>query len=213
MTAPGTGAPSCWRPTPAPTPRLRVVRTEARGLVPALTAARGEAGGRLVARMDADDLAHGERLAGQAGRLAADPGVDVLGCRVRLLAERGARNRGMRAYVAWLNALLDHEAIARDLFVESPLAHPSVMMRTAPLLALGGYRAFDGPEDYDLWLRAHAAGLRFAKLPKTLLFWRGGAGRLRRTGPRYAPDRFLDPKLEDPARGPPAGGRPGGVLG
>ncbi len=189
-------------------PRLRVVRTEARGLVPALNAALGEARAPLVARMDADDLAHRERLARQAERLAADPGVDVLGCRVRLLAERGARNRGMRAYVAWLNALLDHEAIARDLFVESPLAHPSVMMRTAPLLALGGYRAFDGPEDYDLWLRAHAAGLRFAKLAKTLLFWRDGAGRLSRTDPRYAPDRFLDLKLEALARGPLAGGRP-----
>jgi glycosyltransferase involved in cell wall biosynthesis len=189
-------------------PRLRVLRTEARGVVAALNTALGEARAPLVARMDADDVAHRERLARQAERLSTDPGVDVLGCRVRLLAERGARNRGMRAYVAWLNALLDHEAITRDLFVESPLAHPSVMMRTAALLALGGYRAFDGPEDYDLWLRAHAAGLRFGKLAKTLLLWRDGAGRLSRTDPRYAPERFLDLKLEALARGPLLGRRP-----
>src|SRR5258708_21982741 len=43
-------------------PRLRVVRTEARGLVPALNTALGEARAPLVARMDADDLAHRERL-------------------------------------------------------------------------------------------------------------------------------------------------------
>jgi glycosyltransferase involved in cell wall biosynthesis len=188
--------------------RLRVVRTEARGLVAALNTALAQARAPLVARMDADDLAHPERLARQAERLSADTGVDVLGCRVRLLAERGARNRGMRTYVGWLNGLLDHEAITRDLFVESPLAHPSVMMRTAALLALGGYRAFDGPEDYDLWLRAHAAGLRFAKLAKTLLLWRDGAGRLSRTDPRYAPDRFRDLKLQALARGPLAGRRP-----
>src|SRR5258708_8754068 len=188
--------------------RLRVVRTEARGLVAALNTALAEARAPFVARMDADDLAHRERLARQAERLSADTGVDVLGCRVTLLGERGVRNRGMHTYVDWLNALLDHEAISRVLFVESPLAHPSVMMRTAARLALGGYRAVDGPEDYDLWLRAHAAGLRFAKLAKTLLFWRDGAGRLSRTDPRYAPDRFLDLKLEALARGPLAGGRP-----
>jgi glycosyltransferase involved in cell wall biosynthesis len=188
--------------------RLRVVRTEARGLVTALNTALAHARAPLVARMDADDLAHSERLARQAEWLSADPGVDVLGCRVRLLAEEDALNRGMRAYVGWLNALLDHEAITRDLFVESPLAHPSVMMRTAALRALGGYRAFDGPEDYDLWLRAHTAGLRFGKLAKTLLLWRDGAGRLSRTDPRYAPDRFLDLKLHALARGPLAGHRP-----
>src|SRR5258708_40294261 len=54
-------------------PRLRVVRTEARGLVPALNTALGEARAPLVARMDADDLAHRERLARQAERRAAPP--------------------------------------------------------------------------------------------------------------------------------------------
>src|SRR5438132_3653444 len=60
-------------------------------------------------------------ISSRRGRRARDPG--------------GARggNAGMRAYVRWLNALLDHEAIARDLLVESPLAHPSVMMRACAL--------------------------------------------------------------------------------
>ena len=78
----------------------------------------------------------------------------------------------MRAYVAWQNRLCDHAAIVRELLVESPLAHPSVMMRRALLERLGGYREFDGPEDYDLWLRAHRAGARFAKLRRRLLEWR-----------------------------------------
>jgi hypothetical protein len=72
-----------------------------------------------------------------------------------------------------------------DLFVESPLVHPSVMARAAALRALGGYRVFDGPEDYDLWLRAHAAGLRFAKLSEVLLDWRDSPRRLTRRDPRY----------------------------
>jgi len=192
-------------------PRLVVLRTPPRGIVAALNTALAAARAPLVARMDADDLAHPERLARQVARLLGDPRVDVLGCRVELFGE--PIREGMRAYVEWLNGLLDHEAIARDLFVESPLAHPSVALRTEALRGLGGWRAFDGPEDYDLWLRAFEAGLRFAKLPETLLAWRDVPGRLTRTDPRYAPERFRALKLETLLRGPLAGARPAVVWG
>lgn len=187
-------------------PRLRVLRTPPRGLAAALGLALDEAHAPIVARMDADDVAHPERLARQVERLEADQAVDVLGCRVRATADPGqAPGAGMRAYVAWINTLLDHDALARDRFVESPLVHPSVAMRSATLRALGGWRDFDGPEDYDLWLRAFDAGLRFAKLAEVLLDWRDSPGRLTRTDPRYRPDRFLATKLEALARGPLAG--------
>jgi hypothetical protein len=157
----------------------------------ALEAARAP----YLARMDADDLAHPERLQKQVAGLGSDSRVAILGCRVKLQGAPGGR-AGMRRYVGWQNGLVTHEAIVRDLLVESPLAHPSVMMRSTAIRALGGYRVFDGPEDYDLWLRAHRAGLRFAKLPEVLLTWRDDAGRVTRTDPRYAPDRFRELKLE-----------------
>jgi glycosyltransferase involved in cell wall biosynthesis len=171
-------------------PRLRVRRTPPLGLVPALSLSLAEARAPLVARMDADDVALAERLRLQVERLERDRSVDVLGCRVALFASPGeAPGEGMRGYVEWQNALVDHDAIFRDRFVESPLAHPSVAMRAEPLRRLGGWRAFDGPEDYDLWLRALEAGRRFAKLGETLLMWRDGNGRLTRKDPRYAPGR------------------------
>jgi glycosyltransferase involved in cell wall biosynthesis len=179
--------------------RLEVVRTPARGLVAALNTAFQRARAPFIARMDADDVAHRRRLELQAAHLQAHPEVGVLGTRVRLVLADGGRAvlpSGMAAYVRWSNTLLDHDQIVRDLLVESPLVHPSVMMRGALARALGGYRAFDGPEDYDLWLRAHAAGARFAKLPLPLLRWRDGPARLTRTDPRYAAARFLALKLE-----------------
>lgn len=194
-------------------PRLRVLGTPPRGLVPALNLALEEARAPLVARMDADDRARGERLLLQAERFERDPAVDVLGCRVRLAGTGAPPGEGMRAYVRWQNALLDHDAMARDRFVESPLVHPSVAMRRVTLRRLGGWRAFDGPEDYDLWLRAFHEGLRFAKLAEVLLDWHDSAGRLTRTDPRYGPGRFLALKLEWLARGPLAGGRPAVVWG
>jgi hypothetical protein len=115
--------------------------------------------------------------------------------------------------VDWQNSLLDHDAIARDRFVESPLVHPSVMMRAAALRAQGGWREFAGPEDYDLWLRGFEAGLRFAKLEETLLVWRDSPGRLTRTDPRYSAGCFQALKLEALRRGLLAGGRDAVVWG
>jgi len=176
--------------------RFRILPTPPRGVVASLHLALAAASGRLVARMDADDVAESDRLERQASRLENDPGTDVLGCRVRLFGSPGHSNLGMRSYVAWLNESLTHEEIVRDIWVESPLAHPSVMMRTATLLSLGGYRGFDGPEDYDLWLRCHARRLRFAKLPEVLLSWRDAPGRLTRRDPRYSAERFRALKIE-----------------
>jgi glycosyltransferase involved in cell wall biosynthesis len=190
-------------------PRLRVVTTPALGLVSALNRSLAEARAPLVARMDADDEAHPERLARQVERLERDTAVDVLGCRVEAIAADGrAATGGMAAYVAWQNSLLDHDAIRRDRFVESPLVHPSVVMRRAALVSLAGYRDIDGPEDYELWLRALDAGRRFGKLEDTLLRWRDGPERLTRRDPRYAPARFLSVKLEALERGPLAASRP-----
>jgi cellulose synthase/poly-beta-1,6-N-acetylglucosamine synthase-like glycosyltransferase len=181
--------------------RVRVLSTPPRGLVSALNAGLEDVRAPLVARMDADDVADPRRLELQVRALAGDPTLTAVGSRVRLVGAPPGGNAGMRAYVAWQNGLLDHDAIARELFVESPLVHPSVTMRTGPLRALGGYRETGGPEDYDLWLRAAAAGWRFAKRPEALLDWRDGPSRLTRTDPRYAADRFRGAKLDALAAG------------
>jgi glycosyltransferase involved in cell wall biosynthesis len=188
--------------------RVRVVPGPARGLVAALDHGLAQARAPLLARMDADDVAYPERLERQARRLDAEPSLTALGSRVRLVGPADVRNEGMRAYVEWQNRVLEPEQIARELFVESPLVHPSVTMRTDALRALGGYRDTGGPEDYDLWLRGAAAGWRFAKLPEVLLDWRDGPSRLTRTDPRYHADRFREAKLDALAAGLLPRGRP-----
>ena len=191
-------------------PRLRVLDNPGQGLVAALNAAGTAARAALLARMDADDVCH-PGAASLAGRVLPGGPGPVRAGNVRPSRGESGPNEGMRAYVRWLNGLLDHEAIVRDLFVESPLAHPTVMMRAEMLARLGGYRASTGPEDYDLWLRAQTAGARFAKLPEVLLDWRDGPGRLSRTDPRYAPrvsrtSRSPRWKRERSRAGPPSCG-------
>jgi glycosyltransferase involved in cell wall biosynthesis len=176
--------------------RLRVVHTPARGLVSALNLAAREARAPVLARMDADDVCAPHRLHAQWQRLREEPRVDILGSRIVWRSDAEGGMAGMQAYVDWQNTLVDHDAIVRDLWVESPLVHPSVMLPAGVLAALGGYRDFDGPEDYDLWFRAERAGYRMGKHRDVLLEWWDGPGRLTRRSPRYSASRLLALKVE-----------------
>jgi len=169
-------------------PRLRVLHIEPRGLPLALEAARAMARGELIARHDADDLSHRERLALQRAHLASHRDVSVVGCRVRVFPMAGA---GMKRWIAWHNSLLTHEAMAKEALIDSPLAHGTALIRRAALEAVGGWREKGWAEDLDLWLRMLANDKRFAKLPRTLYAWRQHPGSATRSDPRYARGRFV----------------------
>ncbi|MEI7773029.1 MAG: glycosyltransferase, partial [Chloroflexales bacterium] len=144
----------------------------------------------LLARMDADDLMHPQRLALQHNFLEASPDIALVAARAASFPLRLVR-AGYHEYLRWQNTCLTPAQIAAGIYIESPFAHPSVTLRRAALDAAGGSYA-DGafPEDYELWLRMHRAGLPMAKLPRTLLAWREGSGRASRVDPRYRREAF-----------------------
>ncbi|HEX5659552.1 MAG TPA: glycosyltransferase [Polyangiales bacterium] len=167
-------------------PRLRLLEGSGSGLVAALNLGLAHAQGALIARMDADDIAHPERLSRQRAYLCAHPELAVLGCRV----EAVGGGEGLQRYVAWQNTLLTPEQHAQARFIESPLCHPSIMARRAVLRDVGGYRELDGPEDYELFLRCMAHGHALAKLPEVLLAWHHREGRATFADSRYARSKF-----------------------
>ena len=174
-------------------PRWRVLSAGG-GIVDALNVGVAAARTPLIARMDADDISLPARLAKQLAAFDADPSLTVVSCRVEAFPDADVTD-GMRRYVEWLNSLVSADAIRDALFVESPIAHPSVAMRTDAVRIAGGYRAFDGPEDYDLWLRLLLDGGRAAKVPEVLLRWRESPHRLSRVDPRCHRRGFLAAKL------------------
>ena len=169
--------------------RVRVLPSPGRGIVAALNAGLAVCRAPLVARMDGDDICHPRRLELQLAHLAADAGCGLVACATRHFP-RPHLGRGMLAYERWQNALASHDDIIRDLYVESPFAHPSVVFRKEAVAAVGGYREMGWAEDYDLWLRLAAAGTRFARLPHLLFFWRDHAGRATRIEPHCSPKAF-----------------------
>lgn len=181
--------------------RLLPVMKSHSGLISALNTGLNLCRGEFVARMDADDLMHPDRLLKQVALMDSNPEVSVAGCLVKTFA-RGQVGEGMQIYEEWLNGLVRHEDICRDIFIESPIVHPSAMVRREEILKLGGYQEKGWPEDYDLWLRYHAAGKRFAKVPEVLFYWREHEDRITHNLSRYSVENFLRAKAHYLANGP-----------
>jgi glycosyltransferase involved in cell wall biosynthesis len=174
-------------------PRFRAIASDG-GLVDALNLGIAAARGGVIARMDADDVAHPRRLERQLRMLDADTSLALVSCLVECFPVSALRD-GMRRYQCWLNGLRTPEAIRNAVFIESPIAHPSAVIRRWALEGVGAYRDTGGPEDYDLWLRLLLRGYRAAKVPEVLLFWRDSPRRLSRSDARCDRAQFLATKL------------------
>ena len=169
--------------------RLRVIDSSHRGLVSALNTGLAYCAAPLVARMDADDIMHVDRLEQQHDYMRRHHDVVLLATQARKFPEASIRN-GYREYMRWQNSVLTNEDIVNQIYIESPFAHPSVMYRRDSVIAAGAYQHGAFPEDYELWLRLMHLGHRMEKLPQVLLDWRESDARLSRVSENYSRAAF-----------------------
>lgn len=146
--------------------RLKIIRNRSRlGIAASLNRALKEATGSLIARMDADDIAHPDRLKKQIIFLDQHKAIGVIGTQAKFIDKRG------KIIGQTHNPLWDAD-IRRKLMSFNPIVHPSVIVRRELLDKFGSYdETLDGAEDYDLWLR-FARFTKFRNLGECLLFWR-----------------------------------------
>lgn len=179
---------TCARALAADDPRFTIVSTPHQGLVRALNTGLSYCRGRFTARMDADDLMRRSRLAEQLEAFATDPALAAVGTHVRLFP-RATLKEGFRAYERWLNNIDGPERLQLDAYVECPIAHPTLMIRTELLQTLR-YRDCGWAEDYDLVMRLLTSGHRVGVVTRRLLSWRDTPERLSRVGDAYRIERF-----------------------
>lgn len=169
-------------------PRLKPVSIEHVGVAAASNTGLELSTGEFVGRMDADDVAHPDKLARQLELLKQDA-ADCVGCQVRILDLNQQPVESMRRYADWINReTIDVTSLMALRFVELPLVNPTILARRSYFEL--GYRDNDFPEDYDLFLRGAAAGFRFAKIDQVLFDWYDLTARLTRTHPRYRSESF-----------------------
>lgn len=148
-------------------PRLRVLTNNANlGIVGSLNRALGEARGRYVARMDADDVCHPCRFAQQAAFLDDRPEVSLVGSGIRLF-ENG------RLRPARQSPETDPGVLRWLLHISNPVVHPSMMFRAEVARRLCYYLSHDMQyaEDFDFLHRMLQQGV-VAVMPDTLLVYR-----------------------------------------
>ena len=130
--------------------RIVVLRNEEQaGLAASLNRGLDRAGGRYVARLDADDIADPERLQRQVAWMKATPTLGLVGTGVWDIDAEGHTGR-VHLMPRGATALRWHALFS------SPFFHPTVLV-DREVLERHGLRydpAFLESEDYDLWTRA-----------------------------------------------------------
>jgi len=146
-------------------PRLRIIENKEKlGFVKSLNKGLSLAEGKFIARMDADDISHLERLAIQLNYFDSCPQTDFVCSWIDVMNETGD--------------ILDHIAdisssdeIYYTLNFRNCIAHGSVMFRKDIIDITGNYEESCAAEDYHLW---HRVSKKYAihKIDKPLYAWR-----------------------------------------
>lgn len=124
-----------------------------------------QASGRYVARHDADDVAHPERLAKQFAYMEAHPSI-VLSCTTVNHIDMQGQNIG------GYPVSTDSDLLEAELLLNSRLCHPSLMFRTKEIRDNGGYPVTKSAQDYLLYLKSLKAGFKFGGIDEPLVDYR-----------------------------------------
>lgn len=167
--------------------RIKYIKNDTnRGLTYSLNKALKLAKGKYIARMDADDISIKERLEVQYNYLENNKDVFLLGTSAYNIDEDGE-------IVGERNIPLEYEKIKKKINLVNPIIHPSVMFRKKDVLAIGGYNEnFKKVQDYELWFRIIANGLKVENLKDRLLYYRVNSQYFERKSLKY---RITDIKV------------------
>ncbi len=147
-------------------PRIRNIHQSNAGIVSALNRGCAAARGKLICRLDCDDIAFQSRLETQVDFMVSHPECVVVGGGI---LEIDARNTPL----AVTKLPKTHDQILHNLLHRrTGHFHPSTMYRRDAFEAAGRYRqSFEWIEDHDLWLRMAVHG-QLANIDELLICYR-----------------------------------------
>lgn len=146
------------------------------GLGRALNAGLEHCSHNLVARMDSDDVCFPDRFETQISYMESHPDVSVVGC-----ATEGFE--GVIDNVVYRKYLPESpEEVAKYAGSRCPTSHPGCMFRKKDVLDVGGYQHQYLLEDYYLWARMIAKGMKIGNIGRPLLHFRTSPEMYRRRG-------------------------------
>lgn len=150
-------------------PRIKLfINNQRLGLSKSLNVGINLSSGDYIARLDADDICHQNRLEIQKLYLENNPDCGILATNAILINQYGHDNGFWNADIE----TNDYHSIINRLPFENCIVQSSVMGRKKVFLAFLYDESLSYAEDYDLWLRIAFKKIRIEKINKYLVFYR-----------------------------------------
>lgn len=142
--------------------RIRLIERENRGLTKSLNEGIQLSRGNWIARMDADDISHPQRLQLQLKKLIENK-ADIVGSSLQFIDSP--------IKLKW-HFPLSHESCLLRMAFRSPFAHPAVIMKASIARNLRYDESVSYGQDYELWTRSAIYGAKMMNCKLPLLFYR-----------------------------------------
>ncbi|TVV73221.1 glycosyltransferase family 2 protein [Sphingomonas solaris] len=157
-------------------PRIRLLRTDNRGVSTARNRAIGHARAPLIALLDGDDIYEPDYLSTMIGAIRADEALGFVCCDATYFGEEERAGRRFSEFSPQRPPITLERVLRRDFNVFT-----ACIVRLAAFDATGGYDGgLAAAEDFDLWLRMLEAGWQGGYVAQALVRYRRRAGSLSR---------------------------------
>jgi len=174
--------------------RIRVFSNDGNGIIKALRLAYSQSKGKLITRMDSDDIMTPNKIKVLVKALQGHGQGHIAIGQVRYFSDQGIRD-GYARYEQWLNHLTKKGINFSEIYKECVIPSPCWMVYHEDLDACGAFGSDRYPEDYDLAFRFYERALTCVPCSEVLHLWRDYDNRTSRTSVLYAENHFLDIKL------------------
>lgn len=145
-------------------PRIRIVNDGKQlGLAARLNQLASLARGEFLARMDADDIMHPERISTSLNLFAQNPHLDIISTCAYQIDEK--------THILGHYRFTSGPIRRASMLTRSPILHPTVITRTSWSRANAYDETFARAQDKELWVRAVHPG-NYCRTEEELLFYR-----------------------------------------
>jgi glycosyltransferase involved in cell wall biosynthesis len=170
-------------------PRLKLITKEHSGLIPSINFGIKKAEGKIICRMDGDDIMSERRLELQVKKLIQCGNNSLITGKVKYFPNENISS-GYKEYENWLNSLNNPHDFIENSFIECPVAAPSWMMYRKDIERLKYFDDNIYPEDYNFMLKALVNNIKFYSISEQVLFWRDYPSRTSKVYNNYCRENF-----------------------
>ncbi len=173
--------------------RIRCMSNDQHGIIHALRKAFNLSKGKMITRMDSDDIMVPVKLERMSSQLINEGAGHIALGLVKYFPENVV-SEGYREYESWINGLTKAGSNFTELYKECVIPSPCWMVFREDLQRCGAFNENFYPEDYDLTFRFFAKGLKCLPCREILHLWRDYLIRTSKTHVHYQQEYFLNLK-------------------